>query len=126
MDAGAAPAAPISPPRHRLSPPALHRLLIVIPGASIDWRSDGPSSSCQCASVKEMNRDVSPQIHCVKAAGDGSQGERCSPPELLDPKIGRVTWLFDAFVLVGGTVQGATPMRFLAGWMAFRRNPGAH
>ena len=34
--------------------------------------------------------------------------------------------LFDAFVLVGGTVQGATPTRFLAGWTAFRRNPGAH
>ena len=41
-----------------------------------------------------------------------------------------------AFVLVGGTVQGATPTwsmvdvqcrkRFLAGWMVFMRNPGAH
>ena len=40
--------------------------------------------------------------------------------------VHRVTWLFDAFVLVGGTVQGATLTRFLAGWMAFRRNPGAH
>ena len=33
---------------------------------------------------------------------------------------------FGVFVLVGGTVQGATPMRFLAGWSVFRRNPGAH
>ena len=29
-------------------------------------------------------------------------------------------------VLVGGTVQGATLTRFLAGWTTFRRNPGAH
>ena len=28
--------------------------------------------------------------------------------------------------LVGEAVQGATPMRFLAGWTAFRRNPRAH
>ena len=37
-----------------------------------------------------------------------------------------VTWLFDVFVLVSGTVKGATPMRFLAGWTAFKRNPDAH
>ena len=30
------------------------------------------------------------------------------------------------FVLVGRTVQGATPTWFLASWMVFRRNPGAH
>ena len=30
------------------------------------------------------------------------------------------------FVLVGGMVQGTTLMWFLAGWTAFRRDPGAH
>ncbi|EMS58138.1 hypothetical protein TRIUR3_18775 [Triticum urartu] len=81
------------------------------------------------------DRDLKPAQ--TSGTSKGRPSLRSSGPPLLQPywtpcKVADVVELdedkgfFGAFVLVGGTVQGATPTWFLAGWAAFTRNPGVH
>ena len=64
---------------------------------------------------------LSPCLLVAPVVSDGAP--RCAIHHLLASLATSVPM---AFVLVGGMVQGATPTWFLTGWMAFRRNPGAH
>ncbi|KAM3192721.1 hypothetical protein ACQJBY_069747 [Aegilops geniculata] len=63
---------------------------------------------------------LSPCLLVAPVVSDGAP--RCAIHHLL---TSLATLVPMAFMLVGGMVQGATPMWFLTGWMAFRRNPGA-